>query len=218
MSKTYEATGLHGPLDGLRANDPQVGNLEEAVRESHTHGDVAPLRAWAYERGAVAARSGTSKQALVDEMLELVTSLDGRLPSQGGEASPTSMMVVAAVEGYSEAPGGQAQGRAPIEHLKDRVAELTALPEDKAVSLLAVPVVLFTNEQLVGVISLRTFKERDFSETEIKFLETVAGEIAIAIENARLYEQTDARLRQKVAELTTLQGVGAHMASTLNLS
>ena len=80
--------------------------------------------------------------------------------------------------------------------------------------------VLFTitREKLVGVITIRTFRERDFSENEIKFLETVAGEIAIAIENAQLYEQTDSRLRQKVAELTTLQGVSAHIAATLNLS
>ena len=70
----------------------------------------------------------------------------------------------------------------------------------------------------MGVITIRTVQERDFSENEIRFLETIAGEIAIAIENARLYEQTDAQLRQKVAELTTLQGVSAHIASTLNLS
>ena len=89
---------------------------------------------------------------------------------------------------------------------------------DRAASILAVPVVLFTIEKLVGAITIRTFEERDFTENEIQFLETVAGEIAIAIENARLYEQTDAELRQKVAELTTLQGVSAHIASTLNLS
>lgn len=91
------------------------------------------------------------------------------------------------------------------------------LQEERAVSILAVPVVLFTKEQLVGVITAHTYEERDFSDTETKFLETVAGEIAIAIENARLYEQTDARLRQKVAELSTLQGVSAHIAATLNL-
>ncbi|MFL5734792.1 MAG: GAF domain-containing protein [Chloroflexia bacterium] len=99
-----------------------------------------------------------------------------------------------------------------------RFKRFSSSREEPAASILVVPVVLFTNEQLVGVISLRTFEERDFSDTEIKFLETVAGEIAIAIENARLYEQTDARLRQKVAELTTLQGVSAHMTATLNLS
>ncbi len=90
--------------------------------------------------------------------------------------------------------------------------------EENTASILAVPIVLFTKEKLVGVIDLHTVEPRDFSETEIKFLETVAGEIAIAIENARLYEQTDSALRQKVTELSTLQGVSAHIASTLNLT
>lgn len=102
-------------------------------------------------------------------------------------------------------------------HNDPRFRRLSASHDDRATSILAVPVVLFTNEKLVGVISIRTYEERDFSDNETKFLETVAGEIAIAIENARLYEQTDARLRQKVAELTTLQGVSAHITSTLNL-
>jgi two-component sensor histidine kinase/putative methionine-R-sulfoxide reductase with GAF domain len=99
-----------------------------------------------------------------------------------------------------------------------RFKYVPALQEEQAVSILAVPVVLFTNEKLVGVIDVHTFEECDFSDNEIKFLETVAGEIAIAIENARLYEQTDSALRQKVTELTTLQGVSAHIAATLNLT
>lgn len=99
-----------------------------------------------------------------------------------------------------------------------RFKYIPALQEEKSVSTLVVPVVLFTKEKLVGVIAINTYLERNFSQDEIKFLETVAGEIAIAIENARLYEQTDARLRQKVAELSTLQGVSAHIAATLNLS
>lgn len=103
-------------------------------------------------------------------------------------------------------------------HNDPRFKEYGISSVDAAKSMLAVPVVLFTIEKLVGVITIKTFEERDFSDTETKFLETVAGEIAIAIENARLYEQTDARLRQKVAELTALQGVSAHIAATLNLS
>jgi GAF domain-containing protein len=99
-----------------------------------------------------------------------------------------------------------------------RFKYVPGLREENTVSILAVPIVLFTKEKLVGVIDVHTFAESDFSDTEIKFIETVAGEIAIAIENARLYEQTDSQLRQKVQELTTLQGVSAHIASTLNLT
>ncbi len=98
-----------------------------------------------------------------------------------------------------------------------RFKYVPSLEEDRAISMLAVPVVLFTKEKLLGVITVHTYEARDFTENGIRFLETVAGEIAIAVENARLYEQTDARLQQKVAELSTLQGVSAHIAATLNL-
>jgi two-component sensor histidine kinase/putative methionine-R-sulfoxide reductase with GAF domain len=99
-----------------------------------------------------------------------------------------------------------------------RFKYVPALQEEQTVSILAVPIVLFTKEKLVGVIDVHTFQESDFSDNEIKFLETVAGEVAIAIENARLYEQTDSALHQKVTELSTLQGVSAHIAATLNLT
>jgi two-component sensor histidine kinase len=46
----------------------------------------------------------------------------------------------------------------------------------------------------------------------------VAGELAISIENARLYSRTDARLRRKVAELGTLQRVSRTVASSLDLT
>lgn len=95
---------------------------------------------------------------------------------------------------------------------------ITSLQEDRTVSMLAVPVVLFVKEKLVGVITVHTYEARQFTDNETKFLETVAGELAITIENARLYEQTDSQLHQKVAELSTLQGVSAHIAATLNLS
>lgn len=91
------------------------------------------------------------------------------------------------------------------------------LQEDPYRSLLSVPIILYTQEELVGVINLRTRDVRTYSADEIKFLETVAGEMAISLENARLYQETDERLRQKVVELTTLQRVSAMVASTLEL-
>ncbi len=99
-----------------------------------------------------------------------------------------------------------------------RYLNLPTLGEEEYHSILAVPIVLFTSERkLVGVIAVESRTERDFGQHEINFLETVAGEIAIAIENARLYQQTDSRLRQKVDELETLQGFSATVAETLDL-
>jgi two-component system, sensor histidine kinase PdtaS len=73
-------------------------------------------------------------------------------------------------------------------------------------------------ERLVGVLNLFTVRRRVFSEDEIAFLQSVADELAISIENARLYSQTDAQLRRKITELGALQRVSHTIASTLDLS
>jgi two-component sensor histidine kinase/putative methionine-R-sulfoxide reductase with GAF domain len=94
-----------------------------------------------------------------------------------------------------------------------------ATGEDLYASQLAVPMLIRGGTKpdvLVGVLNILTVSPRDFAEDEIAFLQTVAGELAISIENARLYSRTDARLRRKVAELGTLQRVSHTIASTLN--
>ena len=98
-----------------------------------------------------------------------------------------------------------------------RFRYVPTLDEDSSRSMLSVPVILFTREKLVGVINVQSRSYRSWTTEEIRFLEMVAGEIAMAIENARLYQQTDERLRQKVQELTTLQNVSKMVAATLDL-
>lgn len=97
---------------------------------------------------------------------------------------------------------------------------LPATGEGLYASQIAVPMVLRRGvepEVLVGVINLFTVQRREFSEDEIAFLQTVAGELAIGIENARLYSRTDARLQRKIAELGTMQRVSHTIASSLDL-
>jgi two-component sensor histidine kinase len=95
--------------------------------------------------------------------------------------------------------------------------------EDLYASQLAVPMLIraeadgASETRLVGVLNIHTIDRRAFAEEEIAFLHTVANELAISIENARLYSRTDARLRRKIAELGTLQRVSHSLASTLDL-
>jgi len=56
------------------------------------------------------------------------------------------------------------------------------------VSYLGVP--LIAKEKILGVLSLYTNHEHEFSKAESELLITVAGQAAIAIHNAQLYEQT----------------------------
>jgi len=81
----------------------------------------------------------------------------------------------------------------------------------------SVPMLIKGQDRLVGVLNILTVARREFDDEEVDFLQTVAGELAISIENARLYSRTDARLRRKVAELGTLQRVSRMVASSLNL-
>lgn len=83
--------------------------------------------------------------------------------------------------------------------------------------LLSMPIIFFTVEKLVGVLNVQTVEPREFTPDEVSFLEVVAGQLAMNIENGRLYEQTDETLRRKVHELSTLHRVSALVASTLEL-
>ncbi len=83
--------------------------------------------------------------------------------------------------------------------------------------LLSLPIIFFTVEKLEGVMSVQTREPREFTPEEVGFLEVVAGQLAMNIENGRLYEQTDEKLRRKVYELSTLHRVSAIIASTLDL-
>ena len=84
-------------------------------------------------------------------------------------------------------------------------------------SMLSVPIILFTVQKLVGVLNVQTTAVRDWTPQEVAFVETVAGQLALAIENARLYRQTDDELRRRVEQMTTLQRVSALVASSLDV-
>jgi two-component sensor histidine kinase/putative methionine-R-sulfoxide reductase with GAF domain len=117
--------------------------------------------------------------------------------------------------------GEAARTRQPIA-AKDAPAHpayefIPLLNEERYRSQVSVPILRYSVDRLVGVMTLKTIQPRDFDQDDIRFLRTVASELAIAIENAQLYQQTDARLREKVRELATLQRVSARMAETLDL-
>jgi len=63
---------------------------------------------------------------------------------------------------------------------------------------------LHTRHGTIGVIELRNKREGAFSQEDLVFLDALAGSVAVAIENARLYQQvrhSEARLKEEVATL-----------------
>lgn len=78
-------------------------------------------------------------------------------------------------------------------------------------SLVAVPLIAF--DEVIGVLEVVNKTGGVFDEQDLESLESLAGAVAITVENARLFEQ----MRRRVTELSTLMDASAAVSSTLNL-
>lgn len=93
-------------------------------------------------------------------------------------------------------------------------------------SWLGVP--LIARDQLLGAISLQSFRPHAFSRADRRFLESLAAQVAIAIENAQLYQRAqheiaerkraEETLRQRNRELALLNRAGQVFSSCLELN
>jgi signal transduction histidine kinase/CheY-like chemotaxis protein len=89
-------------------------------------------------------------------------------------------------------------------------------------SYLGVP--LSAKEKRLGVLGLYTKEQHEFTNQEIEFLNTLAGQAAIAIHNARLYEETErrrreaeelARVAKSLTEILDMQAVGERIVTSV---
>ncbi|MDX2163169.1 MAG: GAF domain-containing protein [bacterium] len=82
-------------------------------------------------------------------------------------------------------------------------------------NVLAVPLV--SQEGVIGVLEVLNKRDGGFSTDEVELLITFAGQAAVAIENARLFQQTDLALSQRVSELETLERIDIELTRSLDL-
>jgi two-component system, sensor histidine kinase PdtaS len=110
--------------------------------------------------------------------------------------------------------GTAAAERAPImipreAHLDPRFKSFPNLREEHYQSILAVPIL--AKERLEGALNVRTEKAREFTAAEIDLLMAIAGQVAQAIENAKLYEHA----QRRVAELEALAVISEAVSESL---
>ncbi len=86
-------------------------------------------------------------------------------------------------------------------------------------SLLYVP--LLSGNNIRGYVSLQNIdKEHAFSESDVRLLETLANSMSVALENARLFDETNRLLKeteQRTAELGIINSVQEGLASKLDI-
>ena len=78
-------------------------------------------------------------------------------------------------------------------------------------SLMSVP--LIVEGRTIGVLSISSIEPKSFTEEDESLLTTLAGQVAIVIENARLYKQ----VRRRLAEQKVLYRLAQQLASTVDV-
>jgi GAF domain-containing protein len=89
------------------------------------------------------------------------------------------------------------------------------LEVDLSNSLISVP--LKRGRQPFGLLCLFKRTAGAFSRADLEMLIAIAGKSEIAIENARLYQQTGAALAQRAEELSSIAEVDRELSATLDL-
>lgn len=83
-------------------------------------------------------------------------------------------------------------------------------------AVLAVPLV--AQNRVIGVLEVLNKKDGSvFVREDTELLTTFAGQAAVALENARLFEMTDLQLGQRVAELQALERIDVELNRSLDL-
>ena len=85
----------------------------------------------------------------------------------------------------------------------------------------AVYVPLVVGDQARGLIDLVNMeREHAFSDSDVRLLQTLANSMSVALENARLFDETQRLLKeteQRTAELAIINSVQAALAAELNI-
>ncbi len=85
-------------------------------------------------------------------------------------------------------------------------------------SVVFVPLVV--GDQARGLINLASMQENAFSDSDVRLLQTLANSMSVALENARLFDETQRLLKeteQRAAELVIINSVQEGLASNLEI-
>ncbi|HKG24802.1 MAG TPA: GAF domain-containing protein [Thermomicrobiales bacterium] len=218
IARSYEASGGSIRAERRQTDDlpPQVARLEALHRINRTATANLKLSEMLETTVRVVAETTRSDACAV---FLYDTATDSLALRAAVGLNPASVGAMTIRPGSGITGRAAAEGRpvvAPDARTHENWVSSAAFGDGVYTSQISVPMLYHGANRLVGVLNILSVARREFDEDDLAFLQTVAGELAISIENARLYSRTDARLRRKVAELGTLQRVSRTVASSLD--
>ena len=98
-------------------------------------------------------------------------------------------------------------------HEMDNIGALnspSSIPGESTQSFIGVPIIV--GDKVIGTVSVQSFKQHAYSENHVRLLETLASNMGVAIQNARLFEAE----QDRVAELQIINSIQQGLAAELN--
>ena len=90
--------------------------------------------------------------------------------------------------------------------------------EDLNETYLGVPIML--GEEVKGVVSVQSYKQNAFNENDVRLLQTLANSMSVALENARLFDETQRLLKEteeRNAELAIINSVQEGLVARVDM-
>ena len=90
--------------------------------------------------------------------------------------------------------------------------------QDRNESFLGTP--LLVGERVIGMIAVQSYKRHAYNESDLGLLQMLANAMSVALENARLFDETQRLIKveqERVAELAIINSVQAALAAELNI-
>ncbi len=165
---------------------------------------------------ALLARIASRVRAIMDTDAGLLMLLEGDELVVGAAAGVAPELLQDRLSVATSLTGAVVRDRRPFV-----CGDLTQHPEWRSApvvtrlgyrSIVAVPVIL--QDRILGVLKVLHRTPRSFSHTDVEFLEMLAMQVALAIDNARLLAQTQVRLR----ETETLLELGQTVMPALDVT
>jgi GAF domain-containing protein/DNA-binding response OmpR family regulator len=194
-------------IDETRQRVAELGTINSVGEALTRQVDLAPLIELVGEKTQQAFNADIAYVALVDEERGLI---EFPYYVEAGEHPPQEAMPIG--DGLTSKVLDR---RRPM--LLNRAEDWEALGErgrgTRARSWLGVPI--FAADRAVGVISIQsTSQEGRFGESDERLLSTIAANVGVALQNARLYDET----RRRANEMAALAEVGREMSATLEVT
>jgi GAF domain-containing protein/CheY-like chemotaxis protein/ligand-binding sensor domain-containing protein len=108
------------------------------------------------------------------------------------------------------------------EKLEERMVELGSIPipgTQMEKSYMAVPIIV--GNTALGMVSMSNYeKENAFSDSEVRLLQTVVSAMSVALENARLFDETNRLLKeteQRTSELAVINSVQEGLVAQMDI-